>query len=166
MLCVLSVWVVLMFVCFGASTHVSSGFDSRIFLGLRGGIPRRLASQDLHSQSCSFKTKYLATSARTSLWETPRSSERCYFAMSRIKASTKIGSIPSYLEDNSWGLNKSTLPDISSRCPWPATSRALRGVALRCRASKRLYYTMLWCNTTYYSNNSSIIMIIIIIYRI
>ena len=41
------------------------------------------------SQSFSFKRKCLTTSARESLWETLRSSERFHFALTRIRASIK-----------------------------------------------------------------------------
>ena len=41
------------------------------------------------SQSSSFKRKCIVTSARESLWETLRSSERFNYALTRIKASIK-----------------------------------------------------------------------------
>ena len=43
----------------------------------------------IHSQSLSFQRKCLVTNARERLWETLKSSEMIYFALRRLKASTK-----------------------------------------------------------------------------
>ena len=61
------------------------------------------------SQSCSFKR----TSARKSLWETLRSSERCYVALARINASTKLRSLAIRIYEN-W---RSPCPQLR---PYPA----------------------------------------------
>ena len=57
-----------------------------------GGALHALKLQSAHRvpcQSFSFNIQCHITSARESPWETLRSSERCYFALVRIKASTK-----------------------------------------------------------------------------
>ena len=46
------------------------------------------ARNAIPSESCSFERKSPTTSARESLQETPRSSERCYFALTCINTST------------------------------------------------------------------------------
>ena len=53
-------------------------------------VPSPPCSNATPPRSVSFRRKRLTTDARTSIWEIMRSSERSYFALARMKASTDI----------------------------------------------------------------------------